>query len=280
MQDTSQIENFDSIVTSGDYFTEVKLNLNGVDYYESDLFDLSTSYALFTDTPSVGNCYSAEIDVTMVMPNNVVIPRMAVLKPYVRLYSESGKRYVVNNGVFTSKTGSVDNEVADFTDIGTEENETLILQNQTTYMISGWLQKGVFFIDTRSVTHDSVGSDVLEIHGYDSMLKAEELYPSDDPSLYPKSDVSIVDIIANAMDVDVDDRTYSIMNKGYQINLPATYTMREILGNIASMYAGNFCITPEGKLRLVGLTDIGVDSNYLVTHLGNAIVFGTDRIIV
>lgn len=43
--------------------------------------------------------------------------------------------------------------------------------------ISEWLPKGVFYIDTRSVTHNLDGLDVLTLHGYDSMLKAEAFYP-------------------------------------------------------------------------------------------------------
>ena len=43
--------------------------------------------------------------------------------------------------------------------------------------VSEWLPKGVFYIDTRSVTHNLDGLDILTLHGYDSMLKAEEFYP-------------------------------------------------------------------------------------------------------
>ena len=242
MQDTSQITNFDTIVSTGNYYVETKLNLDGVDYFESSLISLSTSSALFGNVPSVGNCYSAEIDVKMLNPNNVIIPPMAIMKPYIRLYTED--------------------------------------QNTHTIIYSGWLQKGVFFIDTRMVAKDSYGTETITIHGYDPMLKTEALYPVDDPAEYPKLDIDVVDIIAEAIGVEVDDRTYDIITEEYEINLPATYAMREVLQNIAAMYAGNWCITPEGKLRLVGLTDIGIETNLLVDQLGEAIVFGEDRIIV
>lgn len=147
-------------------------------------------------------------------------------------------------------------------------------------LTSGWLPQGVFYIDTRERTDYEITPPVLSIHGYDAMLKAEAFYPEDDLNGYPKLDTTVVGIIATAMGIDVDSRTYAIMTSGYTINLPATYTMREVLSNIASMYAGNFCITPQGKLRLVGLTDIGFETNYLVDQLGEAIVFGEDRILV
>lgn len=147
-------------------------------------------------------------------------------------------------------------------------------------LVSGWIPQGVFYIDTRERTDYEITPPVLSIHGYDAMLKAEAYYPEDDPSEYPKTDIDIVDVIADAMGIEVDDRTYDIITDAYEINLPATYTMREVLGNIASMYAGNFCITFEGKLRLVGLTDIGTETNFLIDQQGDAITFGGDRIIV
>ena len=147
-------------------------------------------------------------------------------------------------------------------------------------LTSGWLQKGVFYIDTREQTDYEITTPVLSIHGYDAMLKAEALYPVDDPGNYPMSDLDVVELIATTMGIEVDERTYDIMTEDYMINLPATYSMREVLSNIASMYAGNFCITPLGKLRLVGLTDIGIETNYLIDQQGEAIIFGEDRILV
>lgn len=235
MQDTSGITNYDTIFATGNYYVEVKLNINGVDYGEDKLISINTTPSLFTDVPSVGNCMSAEIDVQMVLPT-ATIPPMAKMRPYVRLVGQT--------------------------------------------LTSGWLPQGVFYIDTREQTDYATTLPVLSIHGYDAMLKAEDFYPEDDPSEYPKLDIDVVDLIAETMGIEVDDRTYAIMTDDYSINLPATYTMREVLGNIASMYAGNFCITPEGKLRLVGLTDIGFETNYLVDQLGAAIVFGEDRILV
>ena len=235
MRDTSLIENFDEIYATGIYSVESKLVLNGVDYYESDLFSMNTSPALFVDVPSVGNCYSAEIDVVMIAPD-VPIPTMAEMRPYTRLVGEE--------------------------------------------LTSAWIPQGVFFIDTRELENNSnVLDPILKLHGYDAMLKAGALYPNDTEE-YPKVDTYVVDKIAEAMGVEVDDRTYDIMVNEYPINLPATYTMREVLGYIASMYAGNFCMSQEGKLRLVDLTHIGLETNLLIDQTGSAIVFGEDRILV
>lgn len=195
---------------------------------ETQLMSVSTSHSLFTAEPSIGNCYSGEIDVEMLMPT-ADVPRMARLVPYVRV-----------------------------TD-GTEYSE--------------WLKKGVFFVDTRDTTHNDDGLDILTLHGYDAMLMAEADYPSD-TSTYPMTDINVVRKIASAMGISVDSRTVADMNKGYRINLPTGYSMRETLGYIASMYAGNFIINDNGDLRLIGLTSIPIETQYLIDNAGYAITFG------
>ena len=234
MQDTSQVANYDTIV-SGEYNVDIKVNIAGTDYDISKIFKLETSCSLFSsDTPSVGGCVSGEIDLEILVPSSD-IPRMAKIKPYIRL-----------------------------------TNDTLI---------SGWIQKGEYFIDTRKATQNDDGVDVLTIHGYDAMLKAEALYPADSET-YPKSDIYVVNRIAAAIGVPVDARTTALMTAEYPINLPATYTMREILGYIAGFYAGNFIISDTGELYLKGLYSIGIETNYLIDEEGYTLLIGSDRILV
>ena len=278
MQDTSQISNYDTIFSSGNYTVETKLNINGVDYGEDKLLSIQTTPTLFSDVPSVGNCTSAEIYVQMLVPNEL-IPTMAEMRPYVRLKSVHDPYQAVVNGTLIT-TGSVSNHTLQDLENATVSNQTLSVVASSTTLYSGWLPQGVFYIDTREQTDYEITPPVLSIHGYDVMLKAEALYPVDDPGNYPMEDVDVIDLIAETIGIEVDSRTYDIMTEGYMINLPATYSMREVLSNIASMYAANFCISPLGKLRLVGLTDIGTETNYLIDQQGEAITFGGDRILV
>ena len=222
MQNTSGITNYSTLI-AGSYTVETKVNINGVDYGEDVLISVETTGSLFKDNlPAIGGCVSGEIDIQMLKPS-ASIPRMATIKPYIRLSNIAG----------TTK--------------------------------SGWLQKGSYFIDTRSVTHNDDGIDILKIHGYDAMLKAEATYP-DDNETYPKSDSYVVNLIATTMGIQVDSRTSSIMNNSYQIVHPVFQTMRQVLKNIACMYAGNFCISPEGKLLLVQLGSVG-DGTGTPNHL-------------
>ena len=157
---------------------------------------------------------------------------------------------------------------------------------------SGWVPQGVFYIDTREVTQNDDGRDVLTIHAYDAMLKAEADFPSTDIS-WPAKDYRVVQIIAHAMGLQssssasshggIDARTKALMNNGsgiYDIYLPAGYSMRETLSYIAAMYAGNWVMSYDGKLLLVPINSLPPETNYLIDRAGNAITFGGDRILV
>ena len=144
---------------------------------------------------------------------------------------------------------------------------------------SEWLPQGVYYIDTRETTKNGNGLDVLTIHGYDAMLKAEQDFVS--TTITGDSvDTDMVDAIAAIMGVSVDSRTYSIMTAAYTVPLPTGYSCREVLGYIASMYVGAFIMTDEGKLRLVSILELPPETNYLITNAGDAITFGGDRILV
>lgn len=144
---------------------------------------------------------------------------------------------------------------------------------------SEWLPQGVYYIDTRERTINDYGESVLTIHGYDAMLKSEQMFQSATIT-GDSTDVQMAAEIASIMGVTVDARTYALMNKAYTIPLPTGYTCREVLGYIASMYVGCFIMTDEGKLRLVSLLELPSETNYLVDQTGSAITFGGDRILV
>lgn len=144
---------------------------------------------------------------------------------------------------------------------------------------SEWIPQGKFYIDTREVTNNDDDLPILSLHCYDAMLKTEADYPSTDDT-WPHSDIYVARQIAAAIGVSVDSRTVDLMTQRYQISLPIGYSMREILSNIAGMYAGNWIMTYEGKLLLVAVNGIPPETNYLVDSIGKPITFGGDRILV
>lgn len=144
---------------------------------------------------------------------------------------------------------------------------------------SEWVQLGCFFADQRETTQDADGLNVLTLHGYDAMIKAEQDYP-EGREAYPMRDTDMLKLIADKMQVDVDPRTLATMNLNYSFPLPADYTMREVLGMIASAYGGNFVMGENGKLRFIGLADLPEETRYLIDGSGNTITFGGDRIVI
>lgn len=143
---------------------------------------------------------------------------------------------------------------------------------------SEWLPQGVYYIDTRERTKNDDGLDVLTIHGYDAMLKAEQMY--DGRITEDSVDIDMVGEIAYQLGVELDSRTTALMTAAFTIPFPVGYTYREILGYIASMYVGCFIMTDEGKLRLVSILELPEETNYLIDQIGDAITFGGDRILV
>ena len=150
-------------------------------------------------------------------------------------------------------------------------------------LTSGWIEQGTFYIDTRQITKNLHGDDVIKLHGFDSMLMAEQAYVWNLTA--PATDIDVVRDIANQLQFDVDQRTIDIMANGYTVDVEqvGTYTMREMLGYLAGSYAGSFVMSPQNELRLIQLITPPGETNYLATEEGGivyAILFGADKILV
>ena len=141
---------------------------------------------------------------------------------------------------------------------------------------SEWLKKGIYYVDTRAIT-EGANEKIITIHGYDAMLKADKEYTGATHD-WPYVDTGVVAEIAADIGVSVDSRTYGFLTSSYMVGLPLGYTKREVLGQIAAAYCGNFVISPEGKLLFVPLFgfDPVIDGNYLADESGNALVFGNE----
>lgn len=202
---------------------------------EDQLISMKTDRRVFSDnTPTVGSCISAQIDVEMLKPYGE-IPKYSRLVPYVRL--TDGVRH------------------------------------------SEWIQKGVFYIDTRKKKEDGSTVEKIVIRGYDDMLRTERDYPASKLS-WPAKDISVVREIAEFIGVSVDPRTVAIMTHGYPVQHPAQYSCREVLGYIAAMYGGSFVMSDLGELRLVTIYGIPEETRYLIAAAGQPITFGGVRILV
>ena len=203
MQTTSALYN--SILASN-YWCEVKVDIAGTEYGMDTLTKLRTARAPFgTGTPALGKAVAGELELS-VYASSAAIPRMAVIRPYIRIRDLS--------------------------------------------RVSERLPKGVYYIDTRETDDNGL----LTIRAYDAMLKAERSQPWSELS-WPATDIDAVNEIATILGVTLDSRTAALMTAGFRIPMPAQYTMRETLAQIAALYGGSFVMTDEGKLRLVCLWD-------------------------
>ena len=234
---------WDSLIATDGHKFQYMISINGVNYGQSSIISAEASYSFFAeDNPSVGSCLAGELYASVYAPSSA-IPRMATVNPFVR----------VTDGTNTSS----------------------------------WLPQGKFFIDSREITQNEDGMDVLTLHCYDAMLRSEADYPNSTRS-WPCSDIDVVREIACAMGLQssvtssagIDPRTISLMNRGYTLGLPVGYSMREVLSNIAAMYAGNWIMNYDGQLLLVAVNGIPPETNYLIDTAYDAITFGGDRILV
>lgn len=279
MQNTSAL--YRQILSQDNHWFETKVRINGIDYGESMLMGVSTSSSMFSGNPEVGRAISGEISLSMIAPSNT-IPRMARIEPFVRvcakmLGSESmsfQNDLLVLSGSITESQG-----IIDFRNNAKVNNDIVYSASTYTTQYSEWLPKGVYYIDTRETTKNGDGLNILTIHGYDAMLFAEQDFAGTNLD-FPAVDTDIVAEIASTMGVQVDERTYDLMTDAYTLPLPSGYSLREILGYIASMYVGSFIMSETGKLRLVSILELPPETNYLIDNAGDAITFGGDRILV
>lgn len=142
-------------------------------------------------------------------------------------------------------------------------------------LVSEWVSKGTFYIDTRSIDKTT---GQLSITAYDDMIKADVVWwdPSESVGEFPMPMLTAIEDIAARMGVEIDERSTIATGKAYVVEYPNDYTMREILSHVAAANAGNWVITDQGKLLLVRLNDIPVESFLLVDETGDIILFGED----
>lgn len=145
--------------------------------------------------------------------------------------------------------------------------------------VSEWIPKGVFFISTRRKDRRS---GFLELHGFDAMRRAGDVWDIDPYANWPMSQQEAAADIARQMGVELDPRT--VLSNDFPVAYPVDengdMAMQDVLEGIAVCNAGNWVITDEGKLLLLRLGDIPPETSYLVTEHGRAITLGGVRILV
>lgn len=248
--------NYDAIYAEGDYSVEYKVNIDGTDYYQrSDVVDGYTKQSSYI--------WSLKTSRKVFSENNPMIGCAMVGQIDLTIMSP---------GVTFSRRASIKPYIR-------------IRSRNNTNRVSGWLQKGEFFIDTRP-EDDTDDIDIIEIQGFDAMRKANQKYPSSTLSWTATRPWAyevvreIAGFIGVSVDTDTNTLLYNTRDANHVIAFPAQYTMAEVLGSIGAMYGGNFIISDIGRLKLVSLMDLPAETYYLVNEKGNYITFGGTRILL
>ena len=155
--------------------------------------------------------------------------------------------------------------------------------------VSEWLQKGVYYIDTRRL--DPL-TGVTTVHGFDAMLMAEQPWHPADPDDFPRSMQKALEETAAILKIALDPRNAYKTGDDYKVDYPVAdgsapeeqqadgLSIRQVWRWIAGAMGGNFIINDLGELRLVPLNALPGNTGYLVTEAGQPITFGSTRILV
>lgn len=275
--------NYQRLRNSQNKWYETRVDIQGVGIVnETDgLFSVDTSLEMFHGSPTIGSAVAGEIEFSL-LEQSATIPNMARIQPQTRavgMAAKSSTVSVVGERLIPQSASYANENVTINTAVSVSGENIIFPADGEEYAESEWIPQGVFYIDTRETTANQDGLDVLTIHGYDAMLKTEQEYASNE-AVGDNYDTAYVRAIANAIGVEVDDRTWELMGTGYIVPFPLGYTMREILGYIAASYVGCFIVTDEGKLRLVSMTDLPAETNLLIDSVGDVILVGGDSILI
>lgn len=248
--------NWATIVTGGNYKYECKVNVAGVDVYQSGIYEMTINgSAIGQNAASIGGAIAGEI--------NVVLHIYEREDPDVNL---NGGTFIwtdgdsASGGSFWSGGDDIDGGV--FAGIYIPKMASLIpyirVVDNASGTTSDWLKMGEYFIDTRE---KDVKNGKFSAHGYDAMLKAEQTYfPS--VSSGSMTTAAIVAEIATLIGVGLNSATATILNSTYNVPYYAgQYTAREMLQYIGAAYYGSFIIDDYGELKLIQLTSMGTTTD-------------------
>lgn len=115
---------------------------------------------------------------------------------------------------------------------------------------SEWIPQGTFYIDTREEDTDFYSTPIMNIHGYDRMIYAEQDYTGEGEM----EALAVLEEIADKLGVKIaDDTVEMVETHNYVVCLVTGFSCREVLSQIAGMYGGNCVVDCEGKISIIPL---------------------------
>lgn len=264
MQSAGLNEDYISLFNS-EHETEFKLTFDGqYDYGMDYILTLKQTAELFGSTsedsiPSIGNCISGQMDITMRnFRTTDTIPKFASIVPKFRL--KNGSTVYPANDWISKKTYYIytrekeyyqDNDLVELT---IHAYDSMIKADEHLYVAEpkAWAANTAYKLYDECI-YSNETYICKSAHTSGSSFDSTKWDKT--TVAWPKTDITVVQLIASIIGVQVDPATVTLMNKSYSINYPGygenSYTMRETLGYIAALYAGNFFIDDSNKLKLL-----------------------------
>lgn len=253
MQNTSSTYN--AIWGESNKSIEVKINIDGVDYFQDEIFSLKISRQMYKgSTASVGGCCASTCEFTMIR-TSATIPVRATVIPYVRLKSENGTTSEwIPKGYYFVDTRSYTNYSS---------------------VQSGVVDTMTFVCYDRMLTLDRTLSSVFPTfefpcYMYDYVNQASTLVGG------AASLLSQITAFNNYF------ANYSVF--GFlppYIKSEDGHTIREIFSDIAAICGGNLIFDEYGNLQFIPLNcQQSTETGYLVDESANRLVFGDTRILL
>lgn len=158
----------------------------------------------------------------------------------------------------------------------------------TSTQASEWLQKGVYYISTRS--KDPL-TGVTTVHGFDAMMSAEQEWKPAQTDIFPMPMKDAVEKTAAILHLALDPRNVYKTGEDYKVSYPVAdgnaseeeqvkgLSIRQVWRWIAGAMGANFIINDLGELRLVPVND-ATSTAYLADENGDAVTFGGDAILL
>lgn len=201
-----------------------------------------------------------------------------------------------NEALFAENTLSIGGAIAREIDFAAFLDESVPKRAQiihevrliTSKQASEWLQKGVYYISTRS--KDPL-TGVTTVHGFDAMMAAEQEWKPAQTDIFPMPMKDAVEKTAEILHLALDPRNVYKTGEDYKVSYPVAdgnaseeeqvkgLSIRQVWRWIAAAMGGNFIINDLGELRLVPVNDATATA-YLSDENGDAVTFGGDAILL
>lgn len=223
---------------------EYRLDIAGTSHLGATIDGEPHTYRkMFKYSPSVGNCFSGELEVTLTIPS-ASIPRNAEIIPYIR---DEGGTWI-QKSVFYIFSRTVDKETGNVTLTAYDA----IFRAEASFTRPG--DQGAWPRTDLDVMQEIAQRTNTTICA-DSIAAMDKSYDVPYPGTI------------------LEDGTLKPDGRG-------ALTMRDVAGRIAAFYGGNWFIDNNGQWRLWQLGVMPADADYLVTEDPAIIVMGGVRILV